>query len=237
MMKFFSCKIPVQGFDCQYTAAVSTGGSHFERLIFPVELFKCHSHHENRARSCVHVKGTASAFKNGVPIEDRRDYFKHWFTSVEHIYYCSINNTNTTCWTTFGNTAECCSNQRLLTWWAAGPSLSARAGAICVFTEIKQRNNYVGPESQVQCRHKGISLSSRFSLEQAPAICPLSTPHLQPSGNVSNHISLTQPFPHWHTHTRWPVDVMELLHRFCCWTRIGMLRSFTIVTIYQCFIV
>ena len=39
---------------------------------------------------------------------------------------------------------------------------------------------------------------------------------LLPSRSIWRHISLSWPFPHRHQHTRWPIDVMELLHRFCC---------------------
>ena len=45
-----------------------------------------------------------------------------------------------------------------------------------------------------------------------------------PSGNVSRHIFLTWSFPHRHRHARWPVDVVELLHKFCCWSLIWMSR-------------
>ena len=38
--------------------------------------------------------------------------------------------------------------------------------------------------------------------------------HLQLSGNVSKHISLTWPFPHKHKHARWPINFLKLLHRF-----------------------
>ena len=42
--------------------------------------------------------------------------------------------------------------------------------------------------------------------------------HLLPSRNISRRISLTWLFPHRCWHARWPVDVTELLHQFCCWT-------------------
>ena len=48
---------------------------------------------------------------------------------------------------------------------------------------------------------------------------------LLPSKNIWRHISLTCPFPHRHRHARWPVDVYELLYRFCCWTVIGLSRQ------------
>ena len=41
---------------------------------------------------------------------------------------------------------------------------------------------------------------------------------LPSSRNSWRHISLTWSFPHRHQHTWWPVDVTELLHRFCCST-------------------
>ena len=53
------------------------------------------------------------------------------------------------------------------------------------------------------------------------AVQPL---HFPPSGNVSRHIFLTWPFPHRHRHARWPVDIVELLHRFCCWALIWIMR-------------
>ena len=37
-----------------------------------------------------------------------------------------------------------------------------------------------------------------------------------------HYTTLTYYAPHSHQHTRWPVDVMELLDRFCCWTRIWL---------------
>ena len=37
-------------------------------------------------------------------------------------------------------------------------------------------------------------------------------------------IFLTWPSPHRHRHARWPVDVVELLHRFCRWALIWMSR-------------
>ena len=43
---------------------------------------------------------------------------------------------------------------------------------------------------------------------------------LLPSRNISRHISLSWPFPH----RQWHVDVTELLHQFCCWTPIQLLR-------------
>ena len=47
---------------------------------------------------------------------------------------------------------------------------------------------------------------------------------LRPSGNVSRYVFLTWHFPHRHRHVRWPVDVVELLHRFCCWALIWLSR-------------
>ena len=47
-------------------------------------------------------------------------------------------------------------------------------------------------------------------------------PQFPPSGNFSRRIFLTWPFPHRHQHARWPVDIVELLHRFCCWALIWM---------------
>ena len=42
--------------------------------------------------------------------------------------------------------------------------------------------------------------------------------------NIWRHISLIWPFPHRYRHSPWPVDVMELFHRFCCWTLIWLSR-------------
>ena len=44
----------------------------------------------------------------------------------------------------------------------------------------------------------------------------LYTHNLRPFG------SLMHPFPHSHQHARWPVDVLQLLDRFCCWTPIWL---------------
>ena len=41
---------------------------------------------------------------------------------------------------------------------------------------------------------------------------------------IPRDIILTWPFPHRHRDARWPVDVLELLHRFCCWALIWMSR-------------
>ena len=46
---------------------------------------------------------------------------------------------------------------------------------------------------------------------------------LLPLRNKSRHISLTWPFPYTHQHSRQPIDVAKLLHRFCCWTPIRLL--------------
>ena len=40
----------------------------------------------------------------------------------------------------------------------------------------------------------------------------------------SGHISLACPFSHGHQHAQRPIDVAELLHRFCCWTLIQLSR-------------
>ena len=40
--------------------------------------------------------------------------------------------------------------------------------------------------------------------------------------NIWRHISSTWPFPHRYRHAWWPVDVMELFPRFCCWTLIRL---------------
>ena len=48
---------------------------------------------------------------------------------------------------------------------------------------------------------------------------------LLPSRNIWRHISLTWPFPHRYRHSPWPVDVMELFPRFCCWTLIWLSRQ------------
>ena len=45
---------------------------------------------------------------------------------------------------------------------------------------------------------------------------PFQLPPFPPSVNVSICISITWPFPHRFQLARWPIDVMELLHRFCC---------------------
>ena len=52
--------------------------------------------------------------------------------------------------------------------------------------------------------------------------CCLSVQPLQllPLRNIWRHISLIWPFPHRYRHSPWPVDVMELFPRFCCWTLI-----------------
>ena len=47
--------------------------------------------------------------------------------------------------------------------------------------------------------------------------CPSVQPfQLLLSRNIWRYICLTWPFPHSHQHARWPVDVTELLDRFCC---------------------
>ena len=82
------------------------------------------------------------------------------------------------------------------------------------FTEIKQRNQSVGPQSQDQHTCKCISLFGTTS-------CCLSVPplQLQPPKNVSRYISLTWP-PHIDNSTPdGQFDVMELVYfeyRFGC---------------------
>ena len=44
-----------------------------------------------------------------------------------------------------------------------------------------------------------------------------------PPVNVSKRL-FDMPFPHRHQYAQWPVDVVELLHRFCCWALIWMSR-------------
>ena len=47
---------------------------------------------------------------------------------------------------------------------------------------------------------------------------------LLPSRNISRHTSLTWPFPQRQPHASWSVDVIDLLHWFCCWTPIRLSR-------------
>ena len=47
---------------------------------------------------------------------------------------------------------------------------------------------------------------------------------LLPSRNIWRHTSLIWSFPHSYRHSPWPVDVTELVPRFCCWTLIWLLR-------------
>ena len=48
---------------------------------------------------------------------------------------------------------------------------------------------------------------------------------LPPSGNFSWHIFLTWPFSYRLRHAWWLVDLVQLLHRFCCWALIWMLHA------------
>ena len=64
-----------------------------------------------------------------------------------------------------------------------------------------------------------------FTLVPLPS-CSMSIqpPQLQPSENVSRHISLTWPFLHRHQHTWWPFDVAVQLYRYCCQTLLRLLH-------------
>ena len=57
------------------------------------------------------------------------------------------------------------------------------------------------------------SLPQLFPSEQAPIIC-LQPPQLQPSGNISKHISLTWPTPPPFLTCSMPDAVMDLIHQF-----------------------
>ena len=54
--------------------------------------------------------------------------------------------------------------------------------------------------------------------------CCLSVQSIQllPLWNIWRHISLAWPFPHRYRHAWWPVDVMELFLKFCCWRLIQL---------------
>ena len=47
---------------------------------------------------------------------------------------------------------------------------------------------------------------------------------LLPLRNIWRHISLIWPSPHRYRHSPWPVDVIELFPRFCCWILIRLSR-------------
>ena len=78
---------------------------------------------------------------------------------------------------------------------------------------------------QDQQRCKRFSLLWPIPLEQPAAVCLSVQPiQLLPVRNISRHISVTGPFLHRYQHARWPVDVMEQFHQFCCWTLIRLSR-------------
>ena len=89
------------------------------------------------------------------------------------------------------------------------------------FTDIEQRNHSVIPRVQTitgaRAFHSCTPLFGRTS--HSLSMQPL---QLKPSGSVSSRMSSTWPFPRRHQHTQWPVDVMELLHQFCCWSLIRL---------------
>ena len=65
-----------------------------------------------------------------------------------------------------------------------------------------------------------------ISLEQPPAVSPFTHFSWYLLGSISKtHLLWLGLSPYWHQHTRWPVDVTELLHRFCCWTPIQLLHA------------
>ena len=59
-------------------------------------------------------------------------------------------------------------------------------------------------------------LKLNISLEKNCCCLSVEPFQLLLSRNIWRQISLTWPFPHRHQHARCAVDVMELLHQFCC---------------------
>ena len=98
------------------------------------------------------------------------------------------------------------------------------------FTEIKQRNHSVSSYSQDRHRHKGISFLCLFALEQPPSPttnCSFSHTNCNLQATSQNASFWLGISPHRYQDARWPVDVMKLLHWFCCWTLFRLSRLWT----------
>ena len=72
----------------------------------------------------------------------------------------------------------------------------------------------------------GFSVLCPIPLEQPPTVCPCSAISTEIfRKHLNTCISLTWPVPPCgHQHTWWPVDVIELLCWFCCWSLIQLSR-------------
>ena len=98
--------------------------------------------------------------------------------------------------------------QRNLIGWLINQSHSLRSNRRSLCWSLCSRPMHVHGHSTLVPLPFGIT-------SRSPPVEPL---QLIPSTDVSKHISLTLAFPYKHQNAQWLVYVMELLHRFCCWT-------------------
>ena len=103
------------------------------------------------------------------------------------------------------------------------------------FTKIKQGKvslgRILGSRSTQGQEHAILSLLPFGTTSRSLFVHPL---QLGPSGNISEHISLTWSFRHRHQHAWCSVDVTQLLHRFCCWTPILVVKPLDLTSRGYC---